>query len=84
MKVIGQDTVINKVETTVVELEDGRKIIVINYINEKNKVDDTRVVDENGNELEGEGTEGQLREDVEKLVEDYVEEQEKKQEKKQE
>ena len=78
MKVIRQDIVINKVETTVVELEDGRKIIVINYINEKNKVDDTRVEDEDGNELEDEGTEGQLREDVEKLVEDYVKEQEKK------
>jgi len=78
MKVIGQDTVINKVETTVVELEDGRKIIVINYINEKNKVDDTRVQDEDGNELDVEGAEGQLREDVEKLVEDYVKEQEKK------
>lgn len=81
MKVIGQDVVTSKVETTVVELEDGRKIIVINYINEKNKVDDTCVQDEDGNELEDEGAEGQLREDVEKLVEDYVKEQE--QEKKQ-
>jgi hypothetical protein len=79
MKVINQNTVINKVETTTVELEDGRTIFVINYINEKNKVDDTRVQDEDGNELEYEGTEGQLREDVEKLVEDYVKEQEKKQ-----
>ena len=80
MKVISQNTVTNKVETTMVELEDGRKIFVINYINEKNKIDDTRVQDEDGNELEGEGTEGQLREDVEKLVEDYVKEQEGKQE----
>ena len=79
MKVIEQNTVTNKVETTMVELEDGRKIFVINYINEKNKVDDTRVEDENGNELECEGEEGQLREDVEQLVEAYVKEQEKKQ-----
>ena len=78
MKVIGQDTVTSKIETTVVELEGGRNIIVINYINEKGRIDDTRVQDENGYELEDEGEEGQIREAVEKLVEDYVKEQEKK------
>ena len=73
MKLLSQDTVTNKIETSIVELEDGRKVVVINYINEKGKVDDTRVEFDNGESLESEGEEGQLSEDVQQFVEDLVE-----------
>lgn len=72
MKLLSQDIVTTKIETSVVELEDGRKIIVINYLNEKGKVDDTCVEFDNGESLESEGEEGQLSEDVQQFVEDYV------------
>lgn len=79
MKLLSQNTAITKVETSVVELEDGRNVIVINYINEKGKVDDTRVqFEDTREELEGEGEEGELREQVEQFVEDCVAKAEKK------
>jgi hypothetical protein len=78
MKLLSQDEQITKIETSVVELEDGRKVIVINYINEKGRVDDTRVEFDNGVDLESEGEEGQLSEDVQKFVEDCVEKKKKK------
>lgn len=78
MKLLSQDTVTTKIETSVVELEDGRKVIVINYLNEKGKVDDTRVEFDNGDSLDDEGEEGQISEDVKQFVEDYVAKQEKK------
>lgn len=78
MKILSQDTVIQKIETTIVGLEDGRSVKVVNYINEKGKVDDTFMeFEDTGESLEYEGEEGQLRKDIEALVEKYVEEQEK-------
>lgn len=79
MKVLSQDIAITKKETTVVELEDGRKVVVLNFINEKGKVDDTFMsFEDTGEDLEHEGEEGELREQVEQFVEEYVKEQEKK------
>ena len=78
MKILSQDTVIQKIETTIVGLEDGRSVKVVNFINEKGKVDDTSMeFEDTGESLEYEGEEGQLRKDIEALVEKYVEEQEK-------
>lgn len=78
MKILSQHTVTHKIETTIVELKDGRNVKVVNFINEKGKVDDTFMeFEDTGESLEHEGEEGQLREDIEALVEKYVEEQEK-------
>ena len=79
MKVLSQDIAITKKETTLVELEDGRTVVVLNFINEKGKVDDTFMsFEDTGVDLEYEGEEGELREQVEQFVEEYVQEQEKK------
>lgn len=79
MKVLSQDIAITKKETTMVELEDGRKVVVLNFINEKGRVDDCFIFfEDTGEDLEYEGEEGELREQVEQFVEEYVKEQEKK------
>lgn len=79
MKLISQDTVTTKVETSVVELEDGKKVVVTNYINEKGRVDDTVVRwHDSGDDLEGEGTEGEISEKVQEFVEQEYEKEKKK------
>lgn len=79
MKVLSQDIAITKKETTLVELEDGRTVVVLNFINEKGKVDDTFMsFEDTGVDLEHEGEGGELREQVAQFVEEYVQEQEKK------
>jgi hypothetical protein len=51
MKLLSKIREVITTETSIVELESTEKVTVVDYLNEKNKVIDTVIKDENGNQI---------------------------------